>query len=60
MPPAMKLAILHTSFRQFRELDFLPEMFRRLPRLGTSAHVIYYCNNGKISRAALEEKLTAL
>ena len=56
----MKLAILYTSFRQFRELDYLPELFRRSPQLSSTANIIFHCNNGAINPDSLAEKLSTI
>jgi len=56
----MKLAILYTSYRQFRELDYLPEMFRRAAQLRSTASIIFHCNNAEISQPELAEKLAKI
>ena len=56
----MRLAILYTSYRQFRELDFLPEIFRRSPKLSSDATIIFHCNNSKISQVEMAKKLARI
>jgi hypothetical protein len=56
----MKLAILYTSYRQFRELDFAPAFFERALRLREEADILFHCNNGTIDQAALREKLAKI
>jgi hypothetical protein len=56
----MRLAILYTSYRQWRELDYLPEMFRRLPVLPTSCDIIYHNNNSALAKDLMAEKLARI
>ncbi|MGA3067183.1 MAG: hypothetical protein ABSF29_10085 [Tepidisphaeraceae bacterium] len=56
----MKIAIFYTSYRQFRELEWTPEFFRRNRRLSSEIDVIYHCNNAGISKGELQARLAKI
>ncbi len=56
----MKIAVLYTSYRQFRELDFAPAFYARTTRLKAEADILFHCNNASIKEADLREKLSKI
>lgn len=53
----MKIAVLYTSYRQFREFDLTPAFYARTQRLQREADLLFHCNNAEIDQAALRDKV---
>ena len=56
----MNIVILITSHRQLRELDFIPEFFKRHNYLRENSSIIYHTNNPEIPVSLIQEKLSGI
>ena len=56
----MKICLLYTSYRQLEEIDLGIRVSKSHNILRSSAHVMFHCNNGEISREIIYKKVARL
>jgi hypothetical protein len=53
----MKILILYTSYRQYKEFNYQARFLEKCPKLVSQSDMIVACNNMDMPRAKLEQKL---
>lgn len=56
----MKILILYTSYRQYKEFNYQARFLERCPRLVSQSDMIWACNNMDMPREKLENKLRVM